>query len=349
MILGHKNIFKEGKEFYIILEIGTNFVEVAESLMLDYKTAAKLMIDEAKNAGADAVKFQVYNPDYLASKKDASNQYEYLVKHAVISTEDYRDLVNYCYNEKHIDCVISVFDEKTYGDLHLNPYPVIWKIASPDITSFPLLDIFSGRKVLLSTGGATIGEIKEAVKFLEENKNEVAILHCVADYPAKKENLNLGAIRHLNREFPNNIIGYSCHTQFDEYPDTIINAYLLGANIFEKHFTLNMNLLGNDHRHALTPPFVINIIDELKELQVIYDSGVKEPSITEIPVIKNGRRSIATLVPMKAGDTFDMKNFIYLRPANGIAPRFANQLHWRRAKIDIEPMTIITEDMIDKK
>jgi sialic acid synthase SpsE len=348
MILGQKNIEKEGREFFFIAEIGTNFVEVAEKYNITSFDAAKLMIDKAKEAGADAVKFQIYDPDYLASKTKAPAQYEYLKKHAVLTIDDYRNLVYYCSN-KEICCVISAFDRKTVRVLDNISPNIIWKIASPDINNFPLMSVFYERGVILSTGGSTIGEIKEAVTLLERNKNKVFILHCVADYPAKRESLNLGAIRHLNREFPNNIIGYSCHTPYDEYMDTIRDAYFLGANIFEKHFTLDMSLLGNDHRQALIPAFVEDVILELKGLQVVYGTGIKEPSIAEMPVITNGRRSIATSVFIKAGETLDIKDFIYLRPAIGIPPRFALQLHGRKVKMDIEPFTIIGEGMLDKE
>ena len=246
-----KDFFKKLKKPYVIAEIGVNH----ECSLI----RAKKMIRLAKNGGADAVKFQTYKAETLASryspaywdlKKEKTNsQFRLFKKYDKFGFNDYKILFKFCKKIK-IDFLSTPFDLNAVK--YLKKLISFYKIASADINNFPLLQSVGKTKkpVLISTGASTIKEIKEAVKILKKNGSKsIAIMHCILNYPTENNNANLGMIKNLKETFKNKVIGYSDHTVPDKHMSSLLFAYTLGAQIFEKHFTDNKSLKGNDHYH----------------------------------------------------------------------------------------------------
>ena len=236
---------------YIIAEAGVNH----EGSM----DIARRLIDEAKEGGADAIKFQTYKADTLASKDSPSywdttkeptrSQHELFSKHDKFWKTEMVALHEYC-NKVGIEFLSTPFDMESAE--FLNELMPIFKISSSDITNKPFIEQICsyGKPIILSTGASHLWEIQEAVEWISRFGNPLALLHCVLNYPTPDENANLGMILGLKKAFPGNIIGYSDHT----LPGDMSNcetATLLGSCIIEKHFTHDKALRGNDHYHAM--------------------------------------------------------------------------------------------------
>ena len=247
---------------YIIAEVGVNYYDIAQKEKISPMAAAKLMIDKAKAGGADAIKFQSYKAAKLASKyspaywdttkEKTKSQYELFKKFDQFGAKEYLALARYA-KTKGIEFLSTPFDFEAIR--FLNKVVKYFKVASADITNFPFLEKIAATKkpILLSTGAATIGEIDEALDVIKKvnNKAKVILLHCILSYPTKYQDANLKRITHLKKIFPEYEIGYSDHTLPDESMLTVSTAVLLGANVIEKHFTLDKSLPGNDHYHAM--------------------------------------------------------------------------------------------------
>ena len=248
-----KDFFNKLNKPYVIAEIGVNH----ECSIV----RAKKLIKLAKKGGADAVKFQTYKANTLASKyspvywdtkKERTNsQFKLFKKYDRFNYEDYELLFKFCKKIK-IDFLSTPFDIDAVKNL--KKLVSFFKIASADINNLPLLrSVGKTRKpVLISTGASTITEIKEAVSILKKNGTKsISIMHCILNYPTKNINANLGMIKSLKKIFKKQVIGYSDHTVPDNHMSSLIFAYTLGAEIFEKHFTDNKRLKGNDHYHSM--------------------------------------------------------------------------------------------------
>ena len=326
---------------YIIAEIGVNH---GGSLYL-----AKKMIKFAKRGGADAAKFQSYKAETLASrnspaywdtKKEVINsQFELFKKYDSFSVKDYRNLASYS-KKIGIDFISTPFDESAVD--YLNPLVPFFKISSSDITNIPLLRKISKKKkpIILSTGAASINEIRNALKVLNKNgKKNVVLMHCILNYPTKNENANLRMIRGLQKNFPNNLIGYSDHTIPDQKLSSLLAAFILGATVLEKHFTHDKFLRGNDHYHAMDYK---NLLEFKKNLEKIYHllgkNEKKHPISSENVARKNARRSIVIKKNIKANQKINKNNIICKRPGTGISPQYwdkvLGQFSKRKMKID---------------
>jgi len=335
--LGRHTINQNSKP-YIIAEIGVNHEGSVDR--------AKKLIVLALEGGADAVKFQSYKADTLASKKSPSywdlnkeptrSQHELFKKYDSLNSNDYENLAQYC-NEVGIDFVSTPFDDDSIE--YLNPLMPYYKIASADITNMPFLRKIAskGKPVILSTGASTLAEIDGAVKILIENGSDsIVLLHCILNYPTENRNASLRMINSLKSLYPGYLIGYSDHTLPDKYMTPLVTAYLLGAVVIEKHFTDDKTLPGNDHYHAMDKNDLLrfnSIVNTVYEL--MGDSNIKKPLETEEPARKNARRSIVLNKNIEKGHTIDESDISYKRPGSGISPAFWDEIIGRKASRDL--------------
>lgn len=314
------NKFKLNKP-YIIAEAGVNHENDIN--------IAKILIKEAKEAGADAIKFQTYKAETIASKNSPSywdlskepttSQYELFKKHDFFWLEEMKELKSYC-DQIDIEFMSTPFDIESAN--FLNDIMDVFKISSSDITNKPFIQhICSFNKpIILSTGASNLDEIKDAVSWIEEKGNSFALLHCVLNYPTKDENANLGMIMGLQKEFPNKIIGYSDHT-LPKNMKICETAILLGAIIIEKHFTHDKLLPGNDHYHAMDKDdlklFTSNINKLFTSLGEFNIIALEEENLAR----QNARRSLVLNKHMSKGQIILKDDLTFKRPAFGISPK----------------------------
>lgn len=312
----------------IILEIGTNYYEIAELEGITPLDAARKMIFKAKQCEAVAVKFQWYKaeklvrPDAPAYWQSKDTQFEVFKRQDAFGLAEYRELKAYC-DEIGIEFLCTAFDEQTLEQL--NPLVKRHKTASADITHGPLLEQLAsyGKPVILSTGAATEDEIDDALRFFR-NRASVTLLHCVLDYPCEKYHANLVRITNLAKRYRIHQVGYSDHCMFDG--SLLLTAWLLGASLIEKHFTLTHKAKGNDHEHAGS---VTEIIEFQKLITAICGAidGWSEPTIPRALA----RRGVYLARDVKQGECMALCDVEFLRPQNkGIGP----MEFYRRVKND---------------
>lgn len=329
---------------YIIAEVGVNH----EGNM----DLAKRLIEEAKEGGADAVKFQTYKAHLIASKDSPSywdttkentkSQYELFKKYDSFWKDEYAELKKYC-DIVGIEFLSTPFD--TESALFLNDLMDVYKISSSDITNKPFIEFICNfnKPIILSTGAANLAEIKEAVSWIDKFGNQLSLLHCVLNYPTKDENANLGMINGLKNEFPNKIIGYSDHTLPGDM-SILETAFLLGAKIIEKHFTFDKTLPGNDHYHAMDK-------EDLKLFYKKIEKRIKLTGKSRIDYLpseeisrKNARRSLVALRNIPKGKIIEKEDLTWKRPATGISPKYIDDIVGKKAAKDIMSDEIIKED-----
>lgn len=321
MKLGRKLLVNRA-DFYVIAEIGVN-----HEANIDL---AKRLIYEAKEGGADAVKFQSYKAEKIAapdaysywdtSKESEVSQVSLFKKFDGFNPDDYRILQKYS-EELEIDFCSTPFDLDSVD--FLDPLVEYFKIASADITNYPLIRKIAGKKkpVLLSTGASNLFEIRNAVNELQQHgATEICIMHCILNYPTKKVNANLLMIENLKAEFPNMLIGYSDHTIPDEYMILLSSAVALGAQVIEKHFTHDKTIVGNDHYHSMDSKDLKQFIENLTILSEALGSSQKHNIPSENSARENARRSLHYSRNIAAGEKIKVEDFISLRPAIGISP-----------------------------
>lgn len=342
--IGNK-LIGEGEPCFIIAEAGVNHNG-------DIKLAKKL-IEVAKKAGADAVKFQTFKAESIVVKdaqkaeyqKETTgegSQYE-MIKSLELSKEEFGELAEYA-RKKDIMFLSSPFDKESVDLLHELDVPA-FKIGSGEITNFPLLRYVAkkGKPIILSTGMATLGEVEEALNVIRsEGVEDVILLHCVSNYPAKIEEINLRAMRTLKCAFKLPV-GFSDHTLGITVP---IAAVALGACVIEKHFTLDRNLPGPDHRASLKPNELKEMVKAIREVERALGDGIKRPTADEEEVKKVVRRSIVAKVDIPEGviimeDMLDIK-----RPGIGIEPKYMKTIIDRKARKEIKKDELITIDKI---
>lgn len=321
-----KRLIGESSLPYIIAEIGVNHEGSLDQ--------AKRLIDQAKEGGADAAKFQSYKANLLASKKSPSywdlskekttSQHELFKKYDNFNQKEYIELFEHCKSQE-IDFLSTPFDDLSLD--FLNPLVPFFKIASADITNSPFLKKIAqkGKPIVLSTGASTITEIESAINILEKHScQDIALLHCILNYPTPNKDASLLMIKGLKKIFSDKIIGYSDHTLPCEKMQSLTSAFLLGAVILEKHFTHDKNLPGNDHYHSMDindlKVFKRNI-GEISEL--LGESFLKKPIKSEEISRLNARRSIVIDRDLEIGHLITSEDITYKRPGSGISP-----IHW---------------------
>jgi len=330
---------------YIIAEIGVNH----EGSM----QIAKRLIDEAKEGGADAVKFQSYKAQTLASKDSPSywdtskepttSQYELFKKHDSFWKGEMQELKNYC-DKLNIEFMSTPFDIESAD--FLNEMMDVYKISSSDITNKPFIEYLCefNKPIILSTGASSLYEIQEAVSWIEKYGNPLALLHCVLNYPTPDENANLGMILELKEKFPQYMVGYSDHT-LPQDMKVCEMATMLGSVIIEKHFTHDKTLQGNDHYHAMDKDDLKLFRKNLERNFEILGSFKVKALKDEAPARANARRSLVALKDITKGKMIEKDDLTFKRPAHGVSPKFIDEIIGKIAVDDIKEDSVIKWNM----
>lgn len=314
---------------------------------------AKQLIDKAVEASVDYIKFQTFKTELCISKNAVKADYQIentqnssesqleMVKKLELSFDQFIELEKYC-QQKGIKFLSTGFDTDSL-DFLAGLGVKIAKIPSGEITNLPYLRQVASLfpEVILSTGMATITEIKDAVKVLTDNgvsKDKITVLHCNTEYPTPMEDVNLKAMLHIQRELglP---IGYSDHTLGIEVP---IAAVALGATVIEKHFTLDKTLPGPDHKASLEPDELKAMVSAIRNIEkAIGSSGLKEVSKSEEKNKPIARKSIVAATDIKKGDIFTPENLTVKRPGSGISPMQWDEVIGKEAKRDFQEDELI--------
>lgn len=309
---------------FVIAEIGVNH---GGDLAL-----AKRLVDEAADGGADAAKFQTYKAHLIASrhspaywdtaKEPTLSQFELFRNFDAFGPAEYEALAGHC-AARGIAFMSTPFDLGAVD--MLAPLVPAFKIASADITNVPLIRACAatGKPLILSTGASTIPEIEYALEVARAaGAGEIALLHCVLNYPCAPENAQLGMIRVLARTFPDCAVGYSDHVTPDDTISALEAAVLSGACILEKHFTHDKTLPGNDHYHAMDAGDLRRFKARVARLRTMIGGERKDLGL-EQAARRHARRSIVAARDLRAGHVLGADDLIAKRPAHGISP-----IHW---------------------
>lgn len=341
---------------YLIAEMGVNFYDTAKAMGISPLDAAKLYIDAAADAGADCAKFQSYKAGTIVSKNSPAywditkeptkTQYELFLKHDSFGEREYRELCEYTH-KKGMDFTSTPFDYASAD--YLEEMVDFYKISSSDISNIPFIRHIGakGKPVYMSVGAAFLSEVDIAVRALKESgcKN-IVLFHCVLSYPTDPGNANLRVIETLKRDFPDVRVGFSDHVAPDPAMMTLATAYLLGAEVIEKHFTLDKTLPGNDHYHAGDPEDFKKAISNFKWIDKVLGSGEKTVLTCEIVPRREARRSLVLTRDMKAGEVIKKEDLMPKRPGTGISPEYADIVIGRSVVNDLKEDTILTWNMI---
>lgn len=322
----------------IIAEAGVNHngsLELAKELVL-----------KAKEAGADYIKFQSFKAEKLVSRKASKAEYQKLrtaseesqfdmLKKLELSENEHLVLVNYC-KEVGIGFSSSPFDIE--GIAYLDSLGVdFFKVPSGELTNLPYLKELAkfNRHIILSTGMATLKEVESALQVLKGKK--VTVLHCNTEYPTPMDDVNLKAMITMQEHFIIDV-GYSDHTLGIEVP---IAAVALGANVIEKHFTLDNSMDGPDHKASLEPQELKAMVKAIRNIEKALGHGRKEPSPSELKNKEIARKSILAATSIKAGEMFSEKNLTVKRPGNGLSPMKWDEVIGKLAKRDFSEDELI--------
>jgi N,N'-diacetyllegionaminate synthase len=329
---------------FIIAEAGVN-----HNGSLDL---ALQLVDAAKASGADAVKFQTFRADLLATRSAhkaayqerttgrAESQFE-MLQRLELDAASHRRLIDHC-REIGIQFLSSPFDIQSADLLATLDVP-LYKVPSGEITNLPFLEHLArkGRPLILSTGMSTLGEVEEAVKAMQSaGASQLTLLHCVTEYPAPYAEVNLRAMQTLKSAFglP---VGYSDHTPGVEIA---IAAAALGAEVIEKHFTLDRSLPGPDHAASLEPVELQQMVASIRHVEAALGNGIKAPAPCELPNISVARKSVVAARSLSAGHRLATGDLDIKRPGNGLAPKLLSALIGRTLRAFVAKDEVISWD-----
>lgn len=336
--------------------MGVNFYDTAKTMGISPLNAAKLYIAKAAEAGVDCAKFQSYKAKTIVSKNSPAywdltkeptrTQYELFLKHDSFGEKEYFELSEYAHR-KGMDFTSTPFDYAAVD--YLEKIVDFYKISSSDLSNLPFVRYIGkkGKPVYISVGASYLSEVDEALRVLKESgcKN-IVVLHCVLSYPTIPENANLRVIETLKKDFPHVRIGYSDHVAPDDTMMTLSTAYLLGAEVIEKHFTLDKTLSGNDHYHAGEPEDFRKAIDNFKRIDMLLGSPEKTVLDCERIARREARRSLVLTRDMKAGEIITADDLMSKRPGTGISPEYVDIVLGRKVIRNLDEDTILMWDMI---
>ena len=320
---------------FIIAEAGVNHNGSLDS--------AVKMVDAAVAAGADAVKFQTFKAEKVISANAPKAHYQEettragesqleMVKRLELDEDAHKRLFAYC-GEKSIQFLSTPFDLDSIDLLVRLGGMAIFKIPSGDITNLPYLRKLGAlsKRLILSTGMATLGEIEDALSVLMNvgtAAGDITVLHCNTEYPTPFEDVNLKAMLTIKAAFPGIQVGYSDHTPGIEVP---IAAVALGARVIEKHFTLDRNMEGPDQRASLEPYELKAMVTAIRNIEKAMGSGIKKPSLSELKNKPIARKSIVAARDIAKGEVFTDENLTVKRPGTGINPMRWDEILERKA------------------
>jgi N-acetylneuraminate synthase len=321
-------------ECFIIAEAGVNH---NGSLNI-----AKKLVDAAKEAGADAIKFQTFKAEELVVESAKMAEYQKknigkdesqldMLKKLELSDDDFKNLKKYCDSKKIV--FLSTPHTEAAVDL-LNPLVPLYKIGSADITNIPLLEAVARTKkiIILSTGMANMKEIHQAMNAIKVKGNKkIVLLHCTSNYPCPLNEVNLNAMLTLEREFglP---VGYSDHTSENMVS---VMAATMGAEIIEKHLTLDKDMPGPDHKASANPEEFKKMVRMIRDVDIILGNGIKKPTKSEEAIKKNVRKSIVAKTDILKGAVIKAEMLAIKRPGSGIEPKYLQKIIGRKAKKNI--------------
>lgn len=316
---------------------------------------AKKLIDIASEAGADVVKFQSFRADELVtlsaqkaeyqSKNTGNSDSQYtMLKQLEMSTENLKMLIEYA-RSKNIKCISTPFSESVAEEIA--PLMPFWKIPSGEITNYPFLRFLASynKPIVLSTGMSTLGEVESAIREIEtvwKDKKPIpviindkiisplTILHCVSNYPASFESINLRAIQTMHQAF-SLPVGYSDHTLGI---DISIAAVAMGATLIEKHFTLDKNLKGPDHLASLEPGELKSMVHSIRNIESALGNGIKKPHLSELKNLNVVRKSIHIKRAMPKGHILDTEDLVLKRPSGGLGAEWLPYIIGKKLKTD---------------
>ena len=331
--IGSKLIGEE-EPCFIIAEAGVNHNG-------DIKLAKKL-IDAAKDAGADAVKFQTFHAEEIVTLKSEKAIYQHrakektqyeMLKALELSFDEFRELKRYCDN-KGIEFISTPYDIKSVeflNEIGINRY----KVASADIINKPLIEaiVKTKRQIILSTGMATLGEIERTISLIKDFGNtDIILLHCTTSYPTPYDQVNMNVLDTLKKAFglP---VGYSDHTLGIEIP---IMAVSMGAKVIEKHFTLDRRMEGPDHFASLEPCELKKMVEAIRNVEKSFGSKRKERTDEEKKNIFFMRRSVHASEDIKQGEIIKENNIKITRPFEGVEPWFLNNILGKKIKTNVK-------------
>jgi len=337
---------KSVRRVFIIAEAGVNHNGSLE--------IAKKLIDAAKKAGVDAIKFQTFKAEKLVSESAPKADYQKrttsveesqydMLKRLELSKEDHVELIHYC-RQKRMTFLSSPFDE-TSADLLEQLCVSAFKIPSGEITNHPFLKHVArkNKPLILSTGMSTLGEVEEALQVIYSTGNRsVTLLHCVTEYPAPFHEINLKAMLTMRQAFQIPV-GYSDHTPGLEIA---LAAVALGAEVIEKHFTLDKNMEGPDHRASLEPRELRAMVRAIRNVEKALGDGIKRPAACELRNIAIARKCIVAAREIKKGETLETSSIALKRSGNGIDPRDLKKIMGLKARVNIKGNDRITWDML---
>lgn len=313
---------------------------------------AKLLIDKAAEAGVDYIKFQTFKSEKLVAKSAKQAEYQQrnlgksddnqlsMLKKLELSENDHKELIEYC-NKKGVKFFSTAFDLSTI-DLLKSFNIGFWKIPSGEITNYPYLKKIASfhEPIILSTGMCELSDIETALNVLIEggaNKDNITVLHCNTEYPTPFADVNLKAMLEIGNKFGVKI-GYSDHTKGIEVP---IAAVALGATVIEKHFTLDKNMKGPDHKASLEPDELKAMVSAIRNIEQALGNGHKEISSSERKNIEVARKSIVAACNIKKGERLTEDNLTVKRPGTGISPMRWNEVVGTIAVRDFEEEEMI--------
>lgn len=330
------------KHVIIIAEAGVNHNGSFE--------LAKKMVDAAKEAGVDYVKFQTFNPKKLVSKYAEKAEYQkettgsdetqlQMLQKLALTEDNFLSLRDYC-REVGIGFISTPFDLDSIDFLETFDMD-FWKVPSGEVTNLPYLEAIARtkRKVVMSTGMCDMNEIQDAIEVLEKNgTTDITLLHCNTQYPTPYEHVNLSAMNSI-KDALHKEVGYSDHTQGIEVP---IAAVAMGATVIEKHFTLDKNMEGPDHKASLNPSELKHMVVAIRNIERAIGNGLKEPSSSEMANKGVARKSIVASRSIKQGEAFSEENLTTKRPGTGISP-----MKWYEVIGKVAPRDFSEDEIIE--
>ena len=331
---------------YIIAEAGVNHEGSME--------LAKRLINEAAEGGAHAIKFQTYKANKIASKDSPSywdrtkeptaSQFELFQKYDKFWKKEYEALKIEC-DKAGIEFMSTPFDVDSAA--FLNDLMPVFKVSSSDLTNLPFIEILCGynKPIILSTGASYLWEVQRAVEVINPS-NDLALLHCVLNYPTDDVNANLGMIIDLINKFPNHVVGYSDHT-LPKDMKTLEVATIMGSRILEKHFTHDKSLPGNDHYHAMDYKDLKLFRENLDRVFELFGSFECTALASEKPARQNARRSLVAACDISLGTIIEWKHLTWKRPASGISPSEIESVIGKKCVKDILEDDIIHWNLIE--
>ena len=331
---------------FIIAEAGVNHNGSLE--------ICKKLIDVSVRAGADAVKFQTFKAGKLVTTNAGKARYQIentgtresqieMLRKLELSPNVHKGLFAYC-RQRNISFLSTPFDEES-ADMLDDLGMEIFKIPSGEITNKPLIQHIASKKkpIILSTGMSYLGEVENAISWIDEiwntmdRKPQLSVLHCVSSYPARIEDVNLRVINTIKMAF-GLCVGYSDHTMGTEIT---MAAVAMGAKVIEKHFTLDRDMEGPDHKASLEPEELEAMVTAIRNVERAMGDGIKKPTKSENDLKKTVRRSLVTAKEIKAGDTISPNDIFIKRPGTGISAEFKDKVVGMKSGSDISADSVI--------